>query len=199
LLEEITRHSDGTYGFMDDPESAGEYFEQRWLGALQVAAENVKVQVEFNPDRVERYRQVGYQKLRLTQEEFLDNSVDAGEIAQADDGQALYILSVRPDSQGPLGWVRVRYRNPSTGQYEMKSRTLVASTQAPQLENASPAMKLAFSTAAFAEKLASNPYAADVDLAYLEQRAQEAQNAFPRSRNPYIFREMVRLARRLGL
>lgn len=199
LLEEITRHSDGTYGFLDDPESAGEYFEQRWLGALQVAAENVKVQVEFNPDRVERYRQVGYQKLRLTQEEFLDNSVDAGEIAQADDGQALYILSVKPDSQGPLGWVRVRYRNPSSGQYEMKSRTLVASTQAPQLENASPAMKLAFSTAAFAEKLASNPYAADVDLAYLEQRAQEAHDAFPRSRNPYIFREMVRLARRLGL
>lgn len=199
LLEEITRHSDGTYGFLDDPESAGEYFNKRWLGALQVAAENVKVQVEFNPDRVERHRQVGYQKLRLTKERFMDNSVDAGEIAQADDGQALYILSVKPDSQGPLGWVRVRYRNPSTGAYEMKSRTLVAATQPPLLENASPAMKLAFSSAAFAEKLASNPYAAYVNLIYLEQRAMEACEAFPKSRNPKLLHDMVQMARRLGL
>ena len=199
LLESLTRNSDGNYGFLSDPFEAAEYFRSRWFGAVEVAAKDVKVQVEFNPARVLRYRQVGYLKHRLTQEQFWDNTVDAAEIARAEDGQAVYIIEVDESGNGPLGWVRVRYKQPATDQVEMKTRVLAAGLPAPEMEISTPAMKLAFTSAALAEKLAGNPYAAEVSLPYLEERVMEVSNVF--SNDPVVpaLISMVRNARIQGL
>ena len=83
-------------------------------GALQVAASDVKVQVEFNPRRVTAYRQIGYAKHQLTKEQFRDNTVDAAEIGAAESGNALYVVEVNPRGEGPLATVRVRYKVPGT-------------------------------------------------------------------------------------
>ena len=60
LLEVLSRNGDGRYGFLNTVDGAAAGFAAQLAGALQPAASDVKVQVEFNPSRVVRYRQVGY-------------------------------------------------------------------------------------------------------------------------------------------
>lgn len=199
LLEEITRNSNGTYGFLNNPDDSVQYFKNRWLGSINVAASDVKVQVEFNPDRVQRYRQMGYLKHRLTKQQFYDDSVDAAEIPEAEDGQAIFIFQSLPDGNGPIGWVRVRYREPETGEVYMRVRPIAWTGAAPDMQYASPALKLAYSSGAFAEKLASNPFAEPVELATVQQFVQSTISTYPSDRRPGELLEMIRMARSLNL
>jgi Mg-chelatase subunit ChlD len=162
LLEELTRHGDGRYGFINMPEEATANFAAQLAGALQVAAADVKVQVEFNPRRVTAYRQVGYAKHQLTKEQFRDNTVDAAEIGAAESGTALYVVEVNPRGEGDLATVRVRFKVPGTSDYREHEWPVPFAGNAQPLEQASSALRLAGVAGAFSEMLAANPYATEV-------------------------------------
>ena len=162
LLEVLSHNGDGRYGFVNSPEEAATEFAAQLAGALKVTASDVKVQIEFNPRRVTAYRQVGYAKHQLKKEQFRDNTVDAAEIAAEETGNALYILEVNPSGNGPLGTVRVRYKVPGTSDYhELEWEAPYTGGSVP-LEQASPALRLAVSSAAFAEWLINSPFGAEV-------------------------------------
>ncbi|MDB6022522.1 MAG: hypothetical protein JWQ04_2379, partial [Pedosphaera sp.] len=162
LLEVLARNGDGRYGFLNTPEEAATGFAHQLAGALNVAAADVKVQVEFNPRRVTVYRQIGYAKLQLTKEQFRDNTVDAAEIGAAEAGNALYTLEVNPNGDGPLATVRVRYKVPGTDEFHEHEWAVPYQGNAVTLEQSSPAMRLAATASAFSEWLATSPYAAEV-------------------------------------
>jgi Mg-chelatase subunit ChlD/anti-sigma factor RsiW len=164
LLEVLSRNGDGRYGFINTPEEAATEFVGQLAGALQVAASDVKVQVEFNPARVTAYRQIGYAKHQLTKEQFRDNTVDAAEIGAAESGNALYVIEGNPAGNGPLATVRVRYKVPGTTDYHEHEWAVPFNGNAVALEQASPAIRLAATASAFSEWLASSPYAAEVSL-----------------------------------
>jgi len=162
LLETLSRNGDGRYGFVNTPEAAATEFAGQLAGALQVAASDVKVQVEFNPARVTAYRQVGYAKHQLTKEQFRDNTVDAAEIAAAEAGNGLYLIETNPQGQGPIATVRVRYKVPGTSDYREQEWTVPYTGTALPLAQASPAMRLCVAAAAFSEWLASSPFSGEV-------------------------------------
>jgi Mg-chelatase subunit ChlD/uncharacterized protein involved in exopolysaccharide biosynthesis len=162
LLETLSRNGDGRYGFINSPEEAATEFVGQLAGALNVAASDVKVQVEFNPARVTAYRQIGYAKHQLTKEQFRDNTVDAAEIAAQEAGNALYVIEVNPAGQGPLGTVRVRFKVPGTSDYREHEWTVPFNGNAVALDQATPAMRLTATASAFSEWLASSPYATEV-------------------------------------
>jgi Mg-chelatase subunit ChlD len=164
LLEVLTRHGDGRYGFLNTPEEAATNFASQLAGALKVAAADVKVQVEFNPKRVTAYRQIGYARHQLTKEQFRDNTVEAAELGAAESGNALYVIEVNGGGEGPLAVVRVRYRVPGTEDYQQREWTVSYTGDAVPLEQASPAMRLAACAGTFAEWLAGSPYASEVNL-----------------------------------
>ena len=161
LLEVLTRHGDGRYGFVNTPEEAATGFAAQLAGALQVAASDMKVQVEFNPDRVTAYRQIGYAKHQLKKEEFRDNTVNAAQIAAAESGNALYVIAVNPAGRGPLAIVHVRYRPPGTSDYHEHEWEVPFTGNAAPLDQGSPAIRLAATAAAFSEWLAASPFAGD--------------------------------------
>ena len=161
LLEVLTRHGDGRYGFINSPEEAASGFAGQLAGALRVAASDVKVQVEFNPQRVTAYRQLGYAKHQLTKEQFRDNTVDAAEIGAAESGNALYVLETNPTGAGPLATVRVRYKVPGTTDYREREWAVPYTGNAAPLEQSSAAMRLAATAGAFSEWLATSPFAAE--------------------------------------
>jgi Mg-chelatase subunit ChlD len=171
MMETLSRTGNGRYGFINAPEEAATEFAGKLAGALRVAASDVKVQVEFNPNRVTSYRQIGYAKHQLTKEQFRDNSVAAAQIGAAESGNALYTVEVNPVGDGPLCTVRVRFRVPGTTDYQEHAWDVPYTGTAVTLDQASPAMRLAATSAAFAEWLASSPYAGEVTpdqlLAYL--------------------------------
>ena len=168
LLEVLARNGDGRYGFLSQPAQAVAEFEQKLLGAFQVAASDVKVQVEWNAGRVNVFRQVGYLRHQLKKEDFRNNKIDAAEISAAESGNALYVVQVNPDGEGPLGVVRVRYKVPFTREYTELEWSLAYEPAATPLEQAGPAMRLSSVAATFAEWLAQNPYAQGVQLADLQ-------------------------------
>jgi len=162
LLEVLSRNGDGRYGFINSPEEAATEFVGQLAGALQVAASDVKVQVEFNPRRVTTYRQIGYAKHQLTKEQFRDNAVDAAEIAAQEAGNALYTVEVNPAGSGPLATVRVRYKIPGTTDYREQAWDVPFTGNVLSLEQSSPAMRLAASASAFSEWLVASPFAGEV-------------------------------------
>jgi Mg-chelatase subunit ChlD len=198
LLENLSRNGDGRYGFVNDPSEAASGFAGQLAGALQVAASDVKVQVEFNPRRVTAYRQIGYAKHQLKKEQFRDNTVDAAELGAAETGNALYVLQVNPRGEGNLGTVRARYKIPGTSEYRENQWPLPCPGTTPALETASPALRLAATAAAFSEWLVSSPFAAEVTPDKLLALLQGVPAAFEPNKRPGQLEWMIRQARAIG-
>lgn len=192
LLEQLSRNGDGRYGFINTPEGAATEFASQLVGALQVAASDVKVQVEFNPRRVTSYRQVGYAKHQLQKEQFRDNTVDAAEIAAAEAGNALYVVQVNPRGEGPLGVVRVRYKTPGTTEYFEHEWPVPFSGSIPSMEEAAPPMRLAGVASAFSEWLATSPFAAEIRPDQLLRYMNGVPEAFGGDPRPRQLESMIR-------
>ena len=198
LLEQLSRNGDGRYGFINSPEEAVSGFAAQLAGALQVAASDVKVQVEFNPRRVISYRQLGYAKHQLTKEQFRDNTVDAAELAAAESGNALYTVEVNPSGEGPIATVRVRFKVPGTTDYREHAWPVPYTGNAVALEQASPSIRLAATAAAFAEWLVSSPYAADVTPDKLLGYLRGVPEVCGADRRPSTLEWMVRQAKSIS-
>ncbi len=197
LLERLTRDSDGKYGFLNSAQEASSYFKETWYKSVEVSAKNVKVQIEFNTNRISRYRQMGYQKHRLTARQFRDNAVNAGEIGKAESGSAIYIVEVKENGSGPVGWVRVRYQDPLTLQYDEIKKLIPYRGPAPSIDLSSGSLKLASAAGSFAEWLGGNPYAAQVDVAQLESWVDFAISEFAPDDRPLLLKQMIQNARSL--
>ncbi len=195
MLESLTRNADGRYGFLNTEREAREDFADQLAGALQVAASNVKAQVEFNPRRVISFRQIGYEKHQLKKEQFRDNTVDAAEIGAAESGTALYSIQVNHQGQGPLGVARIRFQNPGTGAYEELEWPLPYRKDAPALADAKPSMRLAGAAAGFAEWLAKSPYAGGVSPVELQNLLSGVAENYPNDERPKQLEAMIRQAR----
>jgi Ca-activated chloride channel family protein len=152
-LEALTRKGDGRYYFLDRPEDADESFVRQLAGSLRPAAKNVKVQVKFNPERVARYRLLGFEKHRLAKEDFRNDKVDAAEMAAAESGNALYQFEADPQGSGDVGEVFVRFLDTSTKQMVERSWPIPYQPKAPRLADAKPSMQLAATAGLLAEKL----------------------------------------------
>jgi Mg-chelatase subunit ChlD len=198
LLEVLTRNGDGRYGFINTPEEAGTEFVAQIAGALHVAAADVKVQVEFNTNRVVSYRQIGYAKHQLTKEQFRDNTVDAAEIAAQEAGNALYTIETNPQGEGSVATVRVRYKVPGTSDYREQAWDVPYTGSAVALEQASPAMRLAATASAFSEWLATSPFAAEVSPDQLLRYLNGVPQVYGADTRPAKLEWMLRQAKSIS-
>ena len=158
LLERLAQIGDGNYAYIDDEAEAEHLFSDRLAATLDVIARDVKIQVEFDPKVVSRWRLLGYENRRLEREDFADDRVDAGEVGPGHAVTALYEVKLRARA-GSLGWFRVRYESPDGGAAQQLEQPLPTSIQRASLAQASPAAQLAYVAAAFAEKLRGSYWA----------------------------------------
>ena len=164
VLEALTRKGDGRYYLLDSVESVDDGFTRQIAGALRPSAKNVKVQIEFNPNRVGRYKLLGFEKHRLKKEDFRNDSVDAAEMAAAEAGVAVYQFEAKPDGQGDVGSVSVRFRDLSTGQMVENCWPIPYEVDAPRPDEAAPSLRIATAAAMLAAKLRGEPLGESVDL-----------------------------------
>jgi hypothetical protein len=165
---------------------------------LQVAAQDVKVQVEFNPQRVVSWRQIGYAKHQLTKEQFRDNSVLAAEIAAQEAGNALYTVETKPDGIGPVATVFVRYKIPGTEDVQEHSWDVPYAGNAVALEQSSAAMRLAATSSAFSEWLAASPFAQEVSPDDLLKVLSGVPEIYGADQRPKKLEWMIRQAKSLS-
>ncbi|MFA6286369.1 MAG: von Willebrand factor type A domain-containing protein [Opitutaceae bacterium] len=89
-LESLADKGNGAYGYIDTRREAEKVFVEQAEGTLATIAKDVKIQVEFNPARVQSYRLIGYENRLLKKEDFNNDAVDAGEVGAGHTVTALY-------------------------------------------------------------------------------------------------------------
>jgi Mg-chelatase subunit ChlD len=198
LLEVLSRNGGGRYGFLNTPEEAANGFGTQLAGALHVAASDLKVQVEFNPKRVTAYRQIGYAKHQLTKEQFRDNTVNAAQVGAAESGNALYVIEVNPNGDGPIATVRVRYKVPGTEEYPEHEWVVPYEGNASPLDQSTPAMRLAATASAFSEWLAASPFAGEVTTDQLLGLMHGVPETYGADERPKKLEWMIRQAKSLS-
>lgn len=169
VLEALTRKGDGRYYLMDSGETADDNFAQQIAGALRPSASNVKVQVEFNPKRVGQYKLLGFEKHILKQEDFRNDAVDAAEMAAAEAGVAMYQFEAKPDGEGDVGSVSVRFRDLSTGEMVEHRWPIPYEPEAARPDQATPSLRIATTAAMLAAKLKGEALGESVDLQTLSK------------------------------
>jgi len=89
-LERLADRGNGNYGYVDTIAEARKLFVEEIGGTLVTVAKDVKLQVEFNPERVAGYRLLGYENRLLSAADFNDDTKDAGDVGAGHRVTALY-------------------------------------------------------------------------------------------------------------
>ncbi|HEX5724595.1 MAG TPA: VWA domain-containing protein [Longimicrobiaceae bacterium] len=109
-MEQLADHGNGNYAYIDGIAEARKVLVGEMGGTLLTLAKDVKVQVEFNPEKVKAYRLIGYENRLLAAEDFNDDRRDGGELGAGHSVTALYEI-VPADSDEPVrGTDPLRYQ-----------------------------------------------------------------------------------------
>lgn len=100
-MEKLAQHGNGNYAYIDNLQEARKVLVSEMGSTLLTIAKDVKLQLEFNPARVDSYRLIGYENRLLRAEDFDDDKKDAGELGAGTTVTALYeIVPARQPGQG---------------------------------------------------------------------------------------------------
>jgi len=91
-MELIADKGNGNYSYIDNLQEARKVLVREFGGTLFTIAKDVKFQIEFNPAKVKSYRLIGYENRLLNDEDFNDDTKDAGEMGAGHNVTALYEL-----------------------------------------------------------------------------------------------------------
>lgn len=186
FLEALADQGDGRYVFLDSSEQAQEALVGQLTGSLQNVATDARIQVQFNPAQVRRYRLVGYENRDIEDQRFRDDTVEAGAVGSGQCSTALYELELTGptsgESEADLGTVFVRYRNTETGQIEEISRPLANSLVRRRSVEDDPRFFLAAGAARFAEWLRQSEHAQQTSLADVQHLLDRVSADLPLDR-----------------
>jgi Ca-activated chloride channel family protein len=173
-MQSLAQNGNGTAAYIDTLSEAQKVLVDNLTGALFPIANDVKIQVEFNPSTVAEYRLIGYETRALNREDFNNDAVDAGELGAGHTVTAIYeITPVGSPAQlsdplryqaaqtasdsDELGFLSLRYKLPG----ETESRLI--ETAIPVFDRAQPNQEASFaaSIAGFGQLLRDDTYLGD--------------------------------------
>ncbi len=188
-MEQLANHGNGNYAYIDSLLEAKKVLVQELGATLITIAKDVKLQIEFNPAKVQAYRLIGYENRLLENQDFNDDTKDAGEMGAGHSVTALYEIipvgieadqslpevdplryqttQIDPDAADnfELLLVKLRCKQP-TGDVSQVLEQPVFDLQVSSLNQTSDNFRFAAAVAAFGMVLRESPSrgSADVDL-----------------------------------
>ena len=175
-MEKLAGAGNGNYGYIDDLLEARKMLVKEMGGTLLTVAKDVKLQVEFNPERVQAYRLLGYEDRLLRDEDFANDVKDAGDVGAGHTVTALYeivpagapldvtlheVSALRyqratgdRSPNGELLHVAMRYKAPDGDRSVLTTYPVRSERRAP-----SEAMRFASAVAGFGMLLRASPLA----------------------------------------
>lgn len=210
-METLADKGNGNYAYLDNITEAKKTLVQEFGASLFTIAKDVKLQVEFNPAMVAEYRLIGYENRKLNNEDFNDNTKDAGEMGVGHVVTALYEvvpvgkggpakvdpLKYQPTKEtadvapikfsNEMATVKVRYKEPEGSQSKLLSK--VISNDVVPMKLASNNVKWSASVAGFGMLLRKSDHKGSASY---ENVIELAQSALGEDENGYR-RECVQL------
>jgi Ca-activated chloride channel family protein len=172
VMQALAQNGNGTAAYIDTLEEARKVLVDQLTGALFPIADDVKIQVEWNPATVAEYRLIGYETRALRREDFNNDAVDAGEIGAGTQVTAIYEVTA-PGSgallhdplrygaataeaaEDELGFLRLRWKAPGA-----EASTLIE-TPITGAEPATAETRFAAAIAGFGQLLQGTVYLRD--------------------------------------
>ena len=192
LMEQLADAGDGNYSYIDSPEEAQKVLHRQLSSTLAIVAQDVKIQVEFNPAAVKEYRLIGYENRMLAREDFNNDQVDAGDIGAGHNVTALYEII----PAGQTGWlpesryqaapaandkagseyafINLRYKLPGQSNSILINRPVAVGSK--PLAQGSNATRQAVAAAAFGELLRGGKYSGNFGWPQTLELARSAQS-----------------------
>jgi Ca-activated chloride channel family protein len=177
-MEAFARKANGNYFYIDKLAEAERIFGRDLPSTLEVIAADVKVQVEFDSNTVERYRLVGYENRLLDNEDFDDDTKDAGEVGPGHTVTAVYEIEMKSqlDAEDYLSTVRLRYKDQFGDDSKLIERGIKASQAAERFDDASPDFRFSAAVTEYAEILRESQHS---EGARFDDVISVAQNSAP--------------------
>jgi Ca-activated chloride channel family protein len=166
VMQALAQNGNGNAAYIDTLNEARKVLVEEATSTLFPIANDVKIQVEFNPAAVSEYRLIGYETRLLDREDFNNDRVDAGDIGAGHTVTALYEVTPRGSKgqhvdalrygtaevpaapSGEYAFVKIRYKLP----VETESRLITEPVTAAS-ETASSEASFAAAVAAFGQLL----------------------------------------------
>jgi len=213
LLEQLADEGNGNHAYIDRLSEAQKVLVDELSATVLTIAKDVKIQIEFNPEKVSEYRLIGYENRMLNEEDFANDKVDAGEIGAGHRVTALYEISLKgsngqrlqprryqtspavEESDGnsfsnELAHLRIRYKLPN--------ETVSKLVQSPVMDSGinargSDSFNFAASVAAFGQKLRGGKFLESYSYDDIEQLARQSRASDPHGYRSE-FMQLVKLA-----
>ena len=169
VMQSLAQNGNGQAAYIDTLSEAQKVLVDQFTGALYPIADDVKIQVEFNPGVVAEYRLIGYETRALNRDDFNNDAVDAGDIGAGHSVTAIYEVTL-VDSDGrltdplrygavetqstseELGYLKLRYKAPGEETSQLIETPIVAGGET------SDDMRFAAAIAGFGQILQDSPY-----------------------------------------
>ncbi len=203
-LEQLADKGNGNYAYIDSLSEARKALVDQTAGTLATIAQDVKIQLEFNPERVKAYRLIGYENRIMRHQDFHDDSKDAGEIGAGGSVTALYEIvpageaesttvgklkyrhksdspAVQPrpieqeDASRELLTVKLRYKRPGESASKLIERGVI--DEGRSYSAASNDFRFAAAVAAFGMILRDSPHKGTASLDQVHELASESLGA----------------------
>jgi Ca-activated chloride channel homolog len=214
-LEILSDKGNGNYAYIDNISEARKVLVTEFGGTLFTIAKDVKLQIEFNPAKVQAYRLIGYENRLLKDEDFNNDKKDAGELGSGHTVTALYEIipagvqseffkvdalkyqstKVTPEANdsNELLTVKFRYKKPDANESQLIVHPLV--DENIDLAKTSDNFRWSSSVAAFGMLLKDSEYVKKFsyeDVVILAQSAKGEDEEGYRS-------EFIKMAKSFGL
>lgn len=199
-LETLADKGNGNYAYIDTEEEAQKTLVEEFGGTMFCVAKDVKVQVEFNPEAVQAYRLVGYENRLLEDEDFNNDTKDAGDMGAGHSVTVLYeIIPVGVNSKftpstDPLKYqksktirpiqnadevanVKIRYKEPEQKESRLLEFPVVFSDQS--IGKTSDTYRFSAAVALFGMLLRESEYVKNCNYESVLSLAREAVNNDP--------------------
>ena len=194
-MESIADNGNGNYFYIDNIREAQKVFVEEMRATLFTIAKDVKIQIEFNPAKVESYRLIGYENRILNKEDFNDDKKDAGELGAGHSVTALYEIVPKGEESNanevdPLKYqdtkikkiakvsnelltIKLRYKKPK----EDESLLITSSVTDKSLEfsETSDNFKFSSAVASFGMLLRASEYAGSASYLQAQEMAASAK------------------------
>ncbi|HYG27204.1 MAG TPA: VWA domain-containing protein [Caulobacteraceae bacterium] len=216
MMQTLAQSGNGTAAYIDSLDEGRKVFREDFTSSLFPIADDVKIQVEFNPRVVREYRLIGYETRMLNREDFNNDQVDAGEVGSGASVTALYEVALvgspssnddlryqpsrtpgdrlRPEVAAEYAHVKVRYKAPGAANSVLLSQP-ISYHYVYTPETAPESTRFAMAVAAFGQKLRGDPWLnADYGWDDIERLARGAQGTDEFGRRAEFLR-LVRAAR----
>lgn len=197
-MELLANKGNGNYAYIDTLLEAQKVLVNDLRGTLFTIAKDVKIQVEFNPEKVQAYRLIGYENRLLRDQDFNDDRKDAGEIGAGHTITALYEViptGVQSDVELPdidplkfqkptanssssdLMNLKLRYKLPTGNTSKLISQAIADGNRS--IQAASENLKFSAAVAMYGMLLRDSEYKGEATFSQVLDLAEQAKGKDP--------------------